>query len=143
MLASKILVAYDGSFLANQALEKAIKIASMNESTFIHVVHVFHIPIRSYEESFKIEDIRAEGLNSSIKTLERAKEILSELPPHRFETTSLEGYASQLLLNFAEKHDCDLIIMGSRGLSGIKELLLGSVSHAMVQRSHIPILIVK
>ena len=46
------------------------------------------------------------------------------------------------ILKLAKEWDCDLIIMGSRGLSGIKEFL-GSVSHLIIQKSPIPIMLMK
>ncbi|WP_269085328.1 universal stress protein [Peribacillus muralis] len=46
------------------------------------------------------------------------------------------------LLEHVNTHNCDLIIMGSRGLSGFKEFL-GSVSHYIVQHSPVPVLLVK
>ena len=47
-----------------------------------------------------------------------------------------------VILNHAKEYNCDLIVMGSRGLSGIKEFL-GSVSHKITQRSQIAVLIIK
>ncbi len=48
-----------------------------------------------------------------------------------------------MILDFADKHGSNLIVVGSRGLSGIKELMLGSVSHKISQYSKCPVLIVR
>ena len=53
-----------------------------------------------------------------------------------------EGLSYTVILEQAIERQCDLIIMGSRGLSGLKELL-GSVSHTVIQRAEIPVLLVK
>jgi nucleotide-binding universal stress UspA family protein len=61
----------------------------------------------------------------------------------RSEAVLLKGISpAYVILNHAREHGCDLIIMGSRGLTGIKEFL-GSVSHTVVQNSQVPVLIVK
>jgi nucleotide-binding universal stress UspA family protein len=49
---------------------------------------------------------------------------------------------ADVILNHAKEHYFDLIIMGSRELTGIKELLW-NVSHAVVQNSHFPVFIIK
>ena len=48
-----------------------------------------------------------------------------------------------MILSAAEKSGADMIVMGSRGLSGIKELLLGSVSNHIVHYAKVPVVIVK
>ncbi len=53
-----------------------------------------------------------------------------------------EGPAYKVILEHAKENNSDLIIMGSRGLSGVKEYL-GSVSHYVVQHSSVPVLIIK
>ena len=47
------------------------------------------------------------------------------------------------LVSYAESHDVDLIVIGSRGLGGFKKLLLGSVASGVSQHSKCPVLIVK
>ncbi|RLG91575.1 universal stress protein, partial [Candidatus Bathyarchaeota archaeon] len=43
----------------------------------------------------------------------------------------------------AEEKNVDLIVMGARGISKIKEILLGSVSHGVARKAHCPVLIIK
>lgn len=75
------------------------------------------------------------------KVLEAAEQKLAAIdnPSHTFMKF---GFASQLILEHAAEHQCDLIVIGSRGLSGIREFL-GSVSHSVVQQSSVPVFIVK
>jgi nucleotide-binding universal stress UspA family protein len=49
---------------------------------------------------------------------------------------------TQAILQSADEHGADLVVVGSRGRSGIKAAFLGSVSNALVQQAHIPVLIV-
>lgn len=136
MLCSKILVAYDHSDLAQRALEKALEIAKMDQTIEIQIVHVIKVP--DVNSATLMEAIYLEGKN----VITKVEISLPKLPNH-FQTFLLEGKSPALvILNHAQKHNCDLIVMGSRGLSGIKEFL-GSVSHTVVHSSHIPILIVK
>lgn len=47
------------------------------------------------------------------------------------------------ILDYAEKHKIDLIITGSRGMTGFKKMLLGSVASGVVTYAHCPVLVVK
>jgi nucleotide-binding universal stress UspA family protein len=71
----------------------------------------------------------------------KANELLVEIP-NTSQSFVVEGSAITALLEHAKSQNCDLIIMGSRGLSGFKEFL-GSVSHYIVQHSPVPVLLVK
>lgn len=55
----------------------------------------------------------------------------------------MDGNPAKLILSKAKKEKCDAIVMGSRGLSGIAEFFLGSVSTKVAQYSSIPVFIVK
>ncbi len=54
----------------------------------------------------------------------------------------VDGNPVQVLLNAARDHDADLIVVGSRGMGGFPELLLGSTSTQVSQHSKCPVLIV-
>jgi nucleotide-binding universal stress UspA family protein len=71
----------------------------------------------------------------------RAEKLLDELP-NATHTFVKEGQPVRTILDFASENGYDLIVIGSRGLSGVKEFL-GSVSHGVVQRSKVPVLIIK
>jgi nucleotide-binding universal stress UspA family protein len=141
MLCSKMLVAYDRSALAQKSLEKALEIAKTDPAIAIEVVHVVTLPVLfdTVIDNFHIlEDaVYQEGK----EVIAQAKPALSVLPnPCRFYL--LEGSPAYVILAHAKEHQCDLIVMGSRGLSGIKEFL-GSVSRTVVQSSPVPVLIIK
>ena len=53
--------------------------------------------------------------------------------------TSISG----TIVIYAESENIDLIVMGSKGLSGIKNMLLGSVAQEVVSHSHCPVLVVR
>jgi len=58
-------------------------------------------------------------------------------------TKLVEGRPSDKIIETAEKGNFDIIIMGSRGLGGIKEFFLGSVSDRVADEAACPVLIVK
>lgn len=142
MLYSNILVPYDGSTLASQSLDKAIQFAKLDPSVKITVIHVAPISSKPahtpndlyirYKEAVKEE---AERLVESVKA--KLEEI-----PNDTEVIVKLGSPAYVILQHAKELNCDLIIMGSRGLSGIKEYL-GSVSHTVTQQSPVPVLLIK
>ena len=54
-----------------------------------------------------------------------------------------EGYAATVIVEEAARQGADLIVIGTRGLSGFKHLLLGSIAERVVQRAPCPVLTVK
>jgi nucleotide-binding universal stress UspA family protein len=59
------------------------------------------------------------------------------------ETILEEGDPPKVILYTAKKFNANMIVIGTRGLSQIKELLLGSVSHSVTKHADIPVLVVK
>jgi nucleotide-binding universal stress UspA family protein len=59
------------------------------------------------------------------------------------ETLLREGHTVEEILKTAREGEFDLIVMGARGLSRIKEILLGNVSHGVTRHAPCPVLVVK
>lgn len=138
-----ILVAYDGSDLAKMALEQAIGIVREHPATRLTVLHVFHYPNILVGEAIYAypPGVEKEYWDFAEALLEDAQKAIEELP---YATVALrQGFPVEQILEVAEEEGCDLIMMGSRGLSGLKEFVLGSVSHAVLQRSKIPVMVIK
>lgn len=134
-----ILVALDGSKDSSKALDQAIYLARQGQGT---ITGVFVIPLFSVnvaQPQSKLAKAFAEG----------GKKILAEAKLRcakngvLFHEKILCGNEGFKLVSFAKNKKADIIIMGSRGRSSIKEFILGSVSHYVVHKSPIPILIVK
>ncbi|WP_273849991.1 universal stress protein [Guptibacillus spartinae] len=140
---SKILVAFDGSELSVKALNEAIAMGKENEALEIDVVTALN-PTAQISSALVYASILNELRKEAVDMLEGISEKLSvQLPNHKIKTKVLEGNPGNEIVEYADENDRDLIIMGSRGLNGIREWFLGSVSHAVLQRSHCPVLIVK
>jgi nucleotide-binding universal stress UspA family protein len=56
---------------------------------------------------------------------------------------SIEGGVSDGIVDFASRTECDLIVMGTHGRTGIKRAVLGSVAESVVRRAECPVLTVK
>jgi nucleotide-binding universal stress UspA family protein len=54
-----------------------------------------------------------------------------------------EGRAAEEILQAAEAHRCDLIIIGSRGLSGVSRVTLGETGNEVVLKAPVPVVVVK
>src|SRR5699024_12612610 len=60
-----------------------------------------------------------------------------------YETTVLNGEPRHMLVDYANRNEVDLVVIGSRGLNVLQEMVLGSVSHKVAKRANCPVLIVK
>ena len=144
MLFSKILMAYDGSKASNKALERAIELARVTEGATLDVVHAYDFP--RYFIGDGLAPIPA-SVNQDI--YEIAEQTIGELKERlanegvNSRVQMIQGPAAEVILEYAKQNDTDLIAIGSRGLGGIREFVLGSVSHNVVQHAKIPVLVVK
>lgn len=137
----KILVPLDGSDYSLKALDYAASIGQKYGSKLM-LVHVVISPLYAYTEGFvmtehekKLED---EGKNILENGLKYTKSKAIEA-----ESFLAKGHPSEEIARIANEEKYDLVVMGSRGLSGIKAFLLGSVSERVSRFAKCPIMIVK
>lgn len=140
---SRIAIPYDDSPLSKKALDKAIMLAKQDERIELNIITVVpvSIPVTFYVALNEDENRKA-MIAAARRILNEVEQKVKELP-NQSSTFVLEGNPAETIVEFAKKSDADLIVMGSRGLSGIKEFFLGSVSHYVAQKSSCPIFIVK
>lgn len=140
---SKIVVAYDGSELSKKALQRAINLAKQDEKVEVNVITAIPRPVATIYNYGAIGDtVEEANLEVAREMMKEVEETLKEIP-NKTETYIVEGNPARKIEEFAENNNADLIIMGSRGLGGIKELFLGSVSHHVVQKASCEVIIVK
>lgn len=140
-----VVVGVDGSPGARAALEWAAAEARLRGAR-LRAVHAWHLPAAAYGSGGFVppvgmtwEDDLEEAAKAGLeKTLDEAAATLSGI---EVEHRVCEGSAAVVLTEAAE--DADLLVIGSRGLGGFKELLLGSVGHQCAQRSPCPVVIVR
>lgn len=144
MVFSKIIVAYDGSAAADKALETAVELAKLNRDIRIEALHVAKFPIMIIGEAYisVTPDIQLKFQEEAENIVNRARAKL-EASGVTHSVQMLEGEPASMIAEYARKNKFDLILIGSRGMSGLKELFLGSVSHNVVQHSQVPVLVVK
>ncbi|AIF82969.1 universal stress protein UspA-like protein [Candidatus Nitrososphaera evergladensis SR1] len=138
---SKVLVATDGSECARKALESAIKIVKASNGS-LTIIHVLQIPRTvGFGKKLTPEILLFYRRDAKAFLAEQQREV--ELHGIKADILLREGSPAKAILNAAKAMNADLIVMGSRGLGGVKELFLGSVSNAVVHSSKISVLITK
>ncbi|MCS7102325.1 MAG: universal stress protein [Candidatus Korarchaeum sp.] len=151
---SKILVPMDGSDHSFKALEVAIEIAKRfgSKLTVLYVSSLSFIPLVAPETPFiasmpivnPSEFIRLRDAESKAaeELLSRAEVMVRE---QGVEVGRMrrEGHVVQEIVRAAKEGGYELIVMGTKGTSGIKELLLGSVAEGVVRHAPCSVLVVR
>ena len=136
----KILLASDGSNHSLRAADKAIEIAKFKVDSIIEVVYTIDLNTSKQEAlhhmdadaiqlereqrmQLTVEKIKAAGVNSK--------------------TIILYGDPGPTIVEYANNQNFDLVVIGSRGLNALQEMVLGSVSHKVAKRVQCPVMIVK
>lgn len=143
MLFNRILVAFDGSKAAGKALDKAVELVKLTNAS-LNVIHVYEFPRFYVADGFAPvpANMNEEFFELASKTADEAERRLKEAGVEGT-VELLQGPPAETILEYAASHNCDAIVIGSRGLGGIREFVLGSVSHNVVQHAKIPVLVVK
>ena len=139
---AKILVPLDQSENATRALEYASKLAKLAESeiTLLCVVNTISYTAESYVSASQLEDLLEESARNYLEDLVKRTEKEHGM---KLKTMVNRGQPVSVIIDTAQKEHMDLIVMGSRGLGGFKEMLFGSVSHGVTSHANIPVMIVK
>lgn len=135
-----IVVAADGSDNSFRAAQEAAKFASLNHGSHVTIVYVVN-----YDKT-KTEVLHANSTESLYlerrKKLARVEQLLKE-QQISYRVEILKGTPGVEIVQFVNNNDVDLVVIGSRGLNSLQEMVLGSVSHKVMKRVHCPALIVK
>jgi len=139
-LFSRILVAVDGSESSKKAVDKSVFLAQKCNSKLyvVHVVLDWEYGGDSAATFELIDELRARGTELLQQCKKQALQSNVQV-----ETVLEQGDYSHEIIEVAKRKDCDLIIMGSRGMSPIKELLLGSVSLKVMHHASCPVMVVR
>ena len=137
----RILVPLDGSITAEQSLPHAIALANLSGAKLImiRILEPFP-PVRSLS-SANMSMLKQQAREWAVEYFERLSEDLGEQNVLH-ETVILEGRASVMIEQFAEQNDIDLILLSSRGRTGVTRWLMGSVADRVIRGAKIPVLLV-
>jgi nucleotide-binding universal stress UspA family protein len=139
----KFLVPIDNSDTAKRALGYAIKLAKESGAA-LHIVSAHEPPIVYGEVALHVSPEEAE------RTLEKYTQVILKAAAARakragvkYATESLSGDIPHELVKAAKENGCDAIVMGTRGMGAIANLMMGSVATKVIHLSELPVTLVK
>jgi len=140
-LFKKILIATDGSKRTQNAVETGLEIARVHQSKVSAVYVVDTVTFTSVPM-----DVTWENMYQLLK--EEGEEAVGRVKAAApagidVETHVLEGNPALEITKFAKDNDCDLIVVGTLGKSGIDRILLGSVAEKVVRIAPCPVLVIR
>ena len=140
----KIMVAIDGSELVKQAVKSAVEIAKLSEAK-LYAVHVIalvsHSILQSLDEEWKKTmkkqfTIKSEKATAYVENVGKAANI-------EVKSVIIEGSPANEIIDFAEKNDIDLIVMGTHEKTELQRFLIGSVTENVIRHSRKPVLVIR
>ncbi|SDZ64551.1 Nucleotide-binding universal stress protein, UspA family [Evansella caseinilytica] len=137
---SHLLLATDGSEHSHRAADKAIELASLSTDASIEIIYVVDgntskSDVLHYGDSQMASRKREEMLSVFKEKIEQAG-----IPAR---VTILHGIPAETIIEYANHHPFDCLIVGSRGRSRVQTMILGSVSHKVIKHVNLPVLMVK
>ncbi|MHA6259857.1 universal stress protein [Sporosarcina sp. CAU 1771] len=134
-----ILVAIDGSDNSKRAAAHAAHIASLSTETKVGLIYILDYDPRTYMGQV----ISRDDLHSNRKKQIEPIETIFDNKHITHELFITHGEPGPTIVHFANNGPYDLVIVGSRGLNTLQEMILGSVSHKVAKHVKAPVLIVK
>ena len=134
----KVVLAVDGSEYSARAVRVAADIAKKSDGEVL----VFHVRELTAARGGSY------GMEDDAEAVALVDQVRKQLADAGVTTTgrvepSLTGHAARAIIDTAEKEGADAIVMGSRGLSDLGGLLLGSVTHKVIQLSHCTVVVAR
>ena len=139
-----ILVAYDSSSFSNRAFKSALDIADPNKSkiTIVTVVTGIYQPSIGFSMKFS-KDL----LEKNTKMLKKLFSNLQTLANKKGIKLSLkilhDPSVSKAITNYVNSNKFDLVVIGSRGRTGVNKIILGSVANDVIHKVNVPTMVVK
>ncbi len=142
---TRILLATDGSEEAQLALRTAVELANSTDSE-LHVLTVG----REYHPGYDIPEYGSQLQEALRKLVRQARGELDE-QARKIEEAGGKvaeahlrmGRPDEQIVSVADEIGAGLLVMGSRGLGGLRRALMGSVSDSVVRHAHCPVLVMR
>ena len=144
--APHLLICYDGSDRAKHAIEVAGRLFPGAKATVLHMWEpVEHIVARyavlAPYLGEQVDEADAGAKRDSHTVAQEGADLATQAGLHASaESVTLQISVWQAVIEAANQLDPDVVITGTRGLHGIQELLVGTLSHALLQHCHVPVL---
>ena len=137
----RVLVPVDFSELAETVLQYGVELTAPGGKTVL--LHVLE-PLPLHFESAFYGFVNTEGLE---RIRNNARRLLADAaaryPDREFETELKEGKPGPLILEAAQRHNAELIVLGTHGRGGIEDWFIGSVAARVVRKARCPVLTVR
>jgi nucleotide-binding universal stress UspA family protein len=138
---TKILLATDGSRDAELALSTAVDLANSTNSELDVVTVAPGSPSYDIRNPEVVKDLRERAENILEDQTKKIEQAGGEVAQKHLRVS--ERYRAEQIVRVAEDIEAGLIVMGSRGLGGIRRALMGSVSASVIRYAHCPVLVVR
>ena len=143
-----ILIAYDGSADSQAAIERAGQLMKGESAAVLSVWERFIDVMTRVGTGFPVGEVDYEALDRGYAN--QAREQAEEGAEHarraglraEARVRAREGRIAETILAEADELGADAIVLGTRGLTGLKSLFLGSVSHGVLQNADRPVMVV-
>ena len=136
-----IVIAVDGSENAVDAVRYGAKLASANSEIRLHLLNV-QPPLPSAASSFVTQDVvRSFHQEEGEKCLKSARALLDE-QNIAYESHVAVGNSAETIVAYSREKGCAAIVMGTRGLSSLPSLLLGSVATRVLHLAEVPVTLI-
>jgi nucleotide-binding universal stress UspA family protein len=142
----RILIPLDGSEWSFRAARYAIKIARMAKAEIVCVNAVSNPPYTAYAHADAlIPRYIEEAKHEAQKWYDEVNAIADKAGVTRLSTETLVNISSaaDAIISYAERNNIDLIAMGTKGRTGLKKVLLGSVASGVISHARCPVLVVR
>ena len=135
------VVAIDGSEYSRRALNKTAEMAKCYGAN-VHVISVYDVSkSKNLFNAEKTIANQAEMTSDAVDLIQRSRRFLSDQGISN-DGMALEGSAPDRIVEYAEEHKADIIIMGQRGVTGLRRLM-GSVTTKVLNSTDISVLVVQ
>ncbi|MDO5686541.1 MAG: universal stress protein [Neisseria sp.] len=142
----KILVPVDDSKASLKALKEACALAKQCGSS-LHAIHVVDLAQFSWSGTGYLQSSEVHEASKEVgsKILQRAIEVIESYGvAHEMEVLENAGEkVASIIAKSVKRNECDLVVMGTHGFSGVMHLLMGSVAEGVLRQVDVPVMLIR